>query len=148
MVLNRLHTKRINKNRIIDQQHQREVINLTAQALGTYRKRPASYLCRWTGMPRAKAGGPFILVWESLSGIISVRTFLLKDGDWYILLLLYCTLYTARAVCVYIYIIVQCRSDTTVQNANPLSERAGPGGEGEGLEGGGVSKNKFPRCVS
>jgi hypothetical protein len=28
MVLNRLHTKRINENRIIDQQHQGEVINL------------------------------------------------------------------------------------------------------------------------
>ena len=29
MVLNRLHTKRINENRIIDQQHQGEVINLS-----------------------------------------------------------------------------------------------------------------------
>ena len=55
MALNRLHTKRINENGIIDQQHQGEVINLTVRALETYRKRPASYLCRWTGMPRAKA---------------------------------------------------------------------------------------------
>jgi hypothetical protein len=46
MVLNRLHTKRVNENRIIDQQHQGGVINLTVQALETYRKRPASYLCR------------------------------------------------------------------------------------------------------
>ena len=58
MVLNRLHTKRMNENSIIDLQHQGEIVNLTVQALGTYRKRPASYLCRWTGMPRAKAGSP------------------------------------------------------------------------------------------
>ena len=60
MALNRLHTKRMNENRIIDQQHQGGVINLTVQALETYRKRPASYLRRWTGVPRAKAGGPCI----------------------------------------------------------------------------------------
>ena len=60
MALSRLHTKRVSENRIIDQQHQGEVINLTVQALETYRKIPASYLCRWTGMPRAKAGGPCI----------------------------------------------------------------------------------------
>jgi hypothetical protein len=55
MELNRLHTKRINENRIIDQQHQGGDINLTVQALETYRKRPAS----------------FILVWESLTGVLS-----------------------------------------------------------------------------
>jgi hypothetical protein len=49
MVLNRLHTKRINENRVIDQQHQGEVINLTVRALETY----------------------IILVSESLPGIIT-----------------------------------------------------------------------------
>jgi hypothetical protein len=35
MVLNRLHTKRINENRIFDKQHQGEIINLTVRALKT-----------------------------------------------------------------------------------------------------------------
>jgi hypothetical protein len=44
MALNRTHTKRVNENRVFDQQHQGEIINLTVRALKTYRKRPASYL--------------------------------------------------------------------------------------------------------
>jgi hypothetical protein len=68
IILSRLHTKRVNENRVIDQQHQWEVINLTVQALETYRKRPTSYLCRWTGMPFILKW-VFILVWESLTGI-------------------------------------------------------------------------------
>jgi hypothetical protein len=81
MVLNRLHTKRINESRIIDRQHQGEIVNLNlaVPALKTYRKRPASYLCRRTGMPRAKAGSPcvsrmpFFLVSESSPEIIPVN---------------------------------------------------------------------------
>ena len=59
MVLNRLHTKRINGNSIISLQHQGEIVNLTVRALRTYKKRPASYLFRRTGMPRTIAKTPF-----------------------------------------------------------------------------------------
>ena len=102
MALSRLHTKRINENKVFDRQHQENLQHLKVRELKTYRTRPASYLCRWTSMPRAKAGGPgvskiplavtirtavsnssrqvgryliilhFILVWESATGIASV----------------------------------------------------------------------------
>jgi hypothetical protein len=70
MVLNRLHTKRINEDSMFDQQHQGEIVKPHSTKIKTDRKRPASCLSRWTSVPRAKVGG-FILVSECLPGIIS-----------------------------------------------------------------------------
>jgi hypothetical protein len=57
-VLSRLHNKRENRIGYSTGNTRENSQNLTVRELKTYRTRPAGYLRRWTGMLRAKAGGP------------------------------------------------------------------------------------------
>jgi hypothetical protein len=54
----------------IDRQPQGRRKTYSAQ-INTYSKGPASYLCSWTGIPRAEAGGPGV---SGMPLVVTART--------------------------------------------------------------------------